>query len=252
MAGATFQVGPFAVTLEGDAALRDLAAVPAKATSSGEALTVRLQSDDSVMNEPAEGWRENRCRARGLRLRRDGDAIQGVYMPAKGAVERALRFALQPALLERGFLMLHAATVQLPNGVHLFAAPSGTGKTTLARRLSEAGFPALGDEVALVDASGCTPYPFQPVAPASQLRCQLKALHFLRRGEPSSRVLPAAETAARILGLAMVYEDRPEAAARALDIADSIARKVNGHETHLPNDARATDHLLALDAGAPQ
>ncbi len=251
MSEARFQVGPLTLSLQGDAAVRALGvASPLRAAPVPE-VTLQLEPMAGGWDIPALGWHGDRCSAHGLQLQQAGPVVSGRYSPAKGAVERAIRFALQPALLAHGWLMLHAASVLLPVGVHLLAAPSGTGKSTLARRLGEAGHPVLGDEVALVRGASTLPFPFQPMAPTSDEERPLAAVHLLSQGhEPSSRRLSQAEATSLLLGAAMVYESRPEAVARALEAATAVALSVAVHETRLPDDARATDHLLRLVSGA--
>ncbi len=62
--------------------------------------------------------------------------------------QRTLLGKVVPAVsVMRGYEALHAATVQGPGGAVAIAAPSGTGKSTLALELLRRGWPLLSDDV---------------------------------------------------------------------------------------------------------
>jgi type II secretory pathway predicted ATPase ExeA len=172
--------------------------------------------------------------------------ISGRCHPSPTAVARAVRFAVQPALLDAGWLLLHASSVRLEGGVHLFLAPSGTGKTTLARRLAQAGATLLGDEVALVTPGHAGVFPLQPLAGDAALLAPLAAVHVLRQGAPSSTPLTHARAAAELLAQTMVYETGAVAMERSFDLAVKMASHTPAFTTHIPNDYRAVEHLVAL------
>ena len=174
------------------------------------------------------------------------EEVEGTCHPSPAAVRHAVRFATQPALLREGWLLVHACAVQRPDGVHVFAAPSGTGKTTFARHCAAAGLRVLADELVLMGLPGSAAHPAQPwCEPGSPVRTA--ALHFLVRGEPARRPLGPGEAAARLLSLAMVYERSAEASRRALELAGRLAQATPAFETAVPDDPRA---VLVLEGGA--
>lgn len=63
---------------------------------------------------------------------------------------------LPDVALARGYEALHASAVESPTGVLAIAAPSGMGKTTLARELLHRGWPLVADDV-LVLGTGPAP-----------------------------------------------------------------------------------------------
>jgi len=67
--------------------------------------------------------------------------------------------------LERGYEALHAGAVASPEGVIAVAAPSGTGKTTLATELMRRGWPLFTDDVLVLaaDDDGVLAYPGPPL-----------------------------------------------------------------------------------------
>lgn len=182
------------------------------------------------------------------RIESDGsETIIGSCFGGPHSLRHTLRFATQPALLRTGWLLLHACSVRLDDGVHVFAAPSGTGKTTLARRLSEAGATVLGDEVALVSAEGeVAVHPGQQWHGARSDGGRLAAIHLLGRGEPSRRRIGATQAIARLLSLTMVYEDFPETVGVALAALTRLVTTTPVFATLVPDDARAT-RLPALE-----
>jgi hypothetical protein len=62
------------------------------------------------------------------------------------AVDVLLRCELTLRALSQGGLALHAASVLLGNGVHVFAGVSGAGKSTVAAQLAAQGATVLSDE----------------------------------------------------------------------------------------------------------
>jgi hypothetical protein len=196
------------------------------------------------------GWSGGRLSVEGLVLERRGSRTSGRFSTSQSDPHWPVRFAVQPLALEAGALMLHAATVDLSNGLHLFAAPSGTGKSTLAKRLGTSGFRVRSDEVAMVRGGLFAGFPFQPMSDGSTGTAPLAAIHLLGRGEPSSRRLGPGEATAQLLALAWMSEPGEMPMRRALDAASRIVAAVPAFETRLPNDERATTHLIAFASGA--
>jgi hypothetical protein len=87
-------------------------------------------------------------------------ARSGAYLvdPASGTIEaeangdpelfehRLLSSAVCTLLSLRGDLVLHAAAVEIAGGAVVFCAPTGRGKSTLARALGELGAPVLSED----------------------------------------------------------------------------------------------------------
>lgn len=169
----------------------------------------------------------------------DGERIEGTSHPTATAVRHALRFGTQPALLRRGWLLVHACALELSDGVHVFAAASGTGKSTLARR---AGHPVLADEVVLVAPGRAAAHPALPRSKVSAPK-QLAALHFLEQGAPVRREISTAQACARLLSLAMVYERSAEAQALSLALVSRIVESAPAFVTTIPDDDSALDVL---------
>jgi hypothetical protein len=210
---------------------------------------VRLRaSADLPGSDEALGWHNGSLTASGVRLQRDGLVIEGVCAPNAPTIARALRFALQPGLLDDGWLMLHACSARLADGVHVFVAPSGTGKSTLLARLEAAGAEPFGDEVALVGHGACAVFSYQPRAGGAGRREKLAALHWFLRGEPSSESLSPASAVSHLLGQAMVYDRAPASATRALGVLSQLLATTPAYVTQLPDDDRAAAHIMTLAA----
>ena len=85
---------------------------------------------------------------------------QVLVEPQAGAAEQALRlFLLGPVLatvlFQRGFLVLHASAVALPDadgrwGAVAFVGDSGEGKSTMAAQMHARGFPIVADDIIAV------------------------------------------------------------------------------------------------------
>lgn len=62
--------------------------------------------------------------------------------------------------LEKGFLLMHAAAVSSKEGVHVFPAQGGTGKTTLSLKLVDSGLNFYGDDLICISSDAkAYPYP---------------------------------------------------------------------------------------------
>ncbi len=148
-------------------------------------------------------------------------------------IENVLRLAVAHHLLGSGGLLLHAGAVTLGSGALVFPAASGTGKTTLVRDLSAAGFSPLGDDMTAVlpGPNGWTvrPLPFtgeRSLMGDSRPR-RLVAVHPIQRG-PGPRLAPlsgahaVAALANQTLGLALY----PDLSSLGLETASRITATV--------------------------
>jgi HprK-related kinase A len=79
---------------------------------------------------------------------------------AHGLLAAEMGMNLQMALGQRGFLLLHAATVEKDGRALLMTGESGAGKSTLAALLGERGWRLMGDEFALLDLEEGRLHPF--------------------------------------------------------------------------------------------
>lgn len=122
-----------------------------------------------------------------LRRQRRGHLVEisGTSLATPHALVRAIRFATQPSLLHHRLLLLHASSVVLDDGAHVFVARSGTGKSTLAQRLVRAGARLLGDEVALVGNGGAEVHPGQLLHGTPGDGAPLAAIHLLGQSQKS-------------------------------------------------------------------
>lgn len=245
-------VGPLEVLVELDEALARVAPDGWGTTSGAYAdETIRLHAWSRPGLRISGFDAEGRFTAGGCRLQRrlvDGHVVTtGESAVDRAALTRAIRFATQPSLLGKGWLLLHGSSVLLPDGVHVFVAASGTGKSTLARRLVRAGATLVGDEVALVGEGKVAVHPGQLVHGPLDSPFALAAIHLLGRGGPSSTPARKVGAAAELLSAAMVYEDGRPAAERAIALVDELVSCTPVFETRVPDDDRA---LALLGLGA--
>ena len=150
------QIGPVAFRIGSawQAPLDALAALYAGYPAPADGLcdfTVRLEAE--------RPWR---------RFIRPSVAIRGDYV-LPDAVPLALRHGLlaaemgmnlQMALGQKGYLLLHAATVEKDGRALVMTGESGAGKSTLAALLGERGWRLMGDEFALLDMESGALLPF--------------------------------------------------------------------------------------------
>lgn len=116
-------------------------------------------ADFTVRLEPVTPWR---------RWVRPAVAIAGDYvlpdaapLPlAHGLVAAEMGMNLQMALGERGYLLLHAASVEKDGRALILTGESGAGKSTLAAWLGEHGWRFMGDEFALLEPETGLLFPF--------------------------------------------------------------------------------------------
>ena len=118
-----------------------------------------------------------------------------VVSPAPGVPAHVLSHVLTGpvlavALVQRGFLVLHASSVDVAGQAVLFAGQSGSGKSTIAGALLARGHRLVADDVSAIDLSGDLPhvlpgFPHQKLWPDSAEILGLRAdeLPFLVDGE---------------------------------------------------------------------
>lgn len=170
------------------------------------------------------------------------ERVSGTCQPTGTGIRHALRFATQPALLRRGWLLLHACAVELSDGVHAFAGASGSGKSTFARRAAKAGHRVLAEELLLVTVRRAAAHPAEPLVTETASK-PLGAIHFIEHGDPTRRRLTPGQACARLLSLAMVYERSNEAARLALSAALPIVESCPAFATTISDDDRALSVL---------
>lgn len=165
--------------------------------------------------------------------------VRGRCLPATPALSRALRFASQPFLLSQGLAVLHASSVVVEGKAHVFAAPSGTGKSTLASRLRNSVAKFLGDEVALLSKDRVFVHPGQMDHGDLNHSAPLAAIHLLSQGSLKVSPLPPAEAMTRLLGAAMVYSDDLAAISSLLGLMEDWLRSIPVVESRVPNSEEA-------------
>jgi len=140
-----------------------------------------------------------------------GDVLDVIY-------RRSYQRCFELASL-RGWVRLHAATIDLPAGRVLLSAPSGTGKTTLACALRLGGVAVPSDESVLVRDGESIPVPrrFHVKVPAP---VHLPELNDIIEQSPQLRAQAVAAIDPRELGGAWSIDQRPVRAVVLLERAD--------------------------------
>lgn len=88
-----------------------------------------------------------------LQLRRDNDQVAGFYE------ESLVRMAVECCLVNRGFVSLHAACIELNGKAYAFSGASGMGKSTRARAWEEAfGTELISGDRPLIDVKNLEVY----------------------------------------------------------------------------------------------
>ena len=164
-------------------------------------------------------------------------------------------------LAERGDLALHASAVAVPGGAVAFLGVSGSGKSTTAWALGEAGFPVLAEDgsvvtgtelwpglagVRLLGDGGKRPHHTggeQPSAPVP-----LHALVLLGpRGGSEPRLMPIAAEDAVLQAMPHTVHAQGTSQSAAFRGVAHLARTVPVFAGTLPDDlAGAPDHAAAL------
>lgn len=116
-----------------------------------------------------------------------------------------------------GQTVLHATGSLIDSEIYGFAAPSRTGKSTLAVALARQGFPLVADDTFVIDMS-TTPRIVLPSHPGARLRsrsAEYFGLYFDPKSRRSTRVepglLPTSDSAARLGGVFLVEPADPTA-----------------------------------------
>ncbi len=229
----------------------DTASIPARVTTrirlyeqAGRLPRVRAEVQSG---DPAAGsWRMGQdplwvAQGEGLalvtvRLIAEPDPIAPAY-----GLRQFLRAFLTEATLVLGGLPLHAASAARDGRAYVFLAPSGGGKTTLARRYAEDGL--LSDDTAFVVPGPHgpwvvpSPFPGREGLAASGAAAPLARLVDLVKGVPAEvRPLPRADGVARLVLRAKVPGHRLAIRERVLDAAIHLATVPGVLRMGLPPD----------------
>jgi len=90
-------------------------------------------------------------------VNRPSDAVEAIAYPsaAPEEINEVYNDSVLPLVVHvHGVEALHASAVLSPQGVVAFCAGSGTGKSTIARGLSERGYPLWADDAVAFEVSG--------------------------------------------------------------------------------------------------
>jgi hypothetical protein len=148
------------------------------------------------------------------------------------AVDSFLRVACSLALLERGGLLVHAASLGRGARSWMFPGPSGSGKTTLTRLSADATL--LSDEISIVrlgtdDSASCYGSPFwgERGEAGGNTAVPLVGIHFLRHADRHAVTpLTRRRALASLLPNVLFFTAVPELVARVLDVAADLVRRV--------------------------
>lgn len=148
-----------------------------------------------------------------------------------------LRLIISILIVEKGGFLLHASGVADGKYAYVFAGPSESGKTTIARLANDRKI--LSDEtVAMVRNNGSflassTPFYGEFGRVTENSRLELKGLYFLRKGQAfEKRPLSHAEAFRNLFPNMMNRINDPRIAARALENAACFVEKVKCYELH--------------------
>jgi hypothetical protein len=123
----------------------------------GKALEIELGTDGDVLFT----YGDRAC----FRLDRDRRTLTAAAVRPGLAWQRALLTKVIPSIsVMKGYEALHASALESPLGVVAIAAPSGTGKSTLAIELMRRGWPLFTDDVLTLAATpdGVRAHPGSP------------------------------------------------------------------------------------------
>lgn len=222
--------------------------------------------DFTVRLEAERPWR---------RWIRPSVAIRGDYvLPdaaplslAHGLLAAEMGMNLQMALGQKGFLLLHAATVERDGRALLMTGESGAGKSTLAALLGERGWRLMGDEFALLDLDDGRLHPFPRAISLKNRAIGLfdavdpERLGPLLKETPKGRIRhlrPNAEAIARMdeaappaLILFPRFDTGFERAVRPVGAAEVFVRLTQASTNYVALGERGFDALTGLVAAVP-
>ncbi|MEW5852536.1 MAG: hypothetical protein AB2A00_27365 [Myxococcota bacterium] len=212
--------GPF-VTAERGGIRVSLAGEPAALAGNPSGEVVREDEELRLRMSPQMGFLDRR---RGQGTLRPHPSLLGLDM--------LLRAEITLRALEAGGVALHACGVELRGRAHVFAGPSGAGKTTLAGMLEREGARVLSDEMMVVRpgddgrwwAYG-TPYRY-----GTREGAPLHALWRLRHGPRSVRALTRHQAHRHLVGNLSLCVRGDVEVELALAGATRLAAAVDAHE----------------------
>jgi hypothetical protein len=195
-------------------------------------------------------------------FRIDREDVDIVASPIPGVAHEAVadifaRGVAPVALLHRGFEVLHASAVRLPQGLVGFCARSGTGKSTLAHALAARGHRQWADDTLALTITPAgavaSRLPFLPrVAPRQRLEYGVS-----RRDWPPARIEAVEEMPLKALFVLGRTSDPIEAAARIERVPPAEAITVvlpQAHDVDLGGPGRQRELItryLDLVAAVP-
>lgn len=201
-----------------------------EALSSAGGMTVMIYRapEEEFLTVDTRGWE--------YALDFEGDAVAGLNLMARfdlergraaiwtsvtdraafwGVVENVLRPLVARRLLLAGGLLVHASAVDLDGRGLLFAAPSGGGKSTMAKMALRAGYPVLSDDMVAVERFGggyeVVSLPFTGDLSRSEIsgsRVALGALVSLEKGTSETVVPISRAEASALLARTAPYVNR--------------------------------------------
>lgn len=180
----------------------------------------------------------------------DDDGGEIVAYPAESAspdviVDTFHRMVLPLALQRRGMEALHASATTIGGRVVAFCAVSGTGKSTLAYSLHQAGHPQWSDDVVVLDVGAAeiaaVPLPFD-VRLFPEAAAQFTGDRARPRGDARPAPLPSVRTplgAVCVLVRRSRHEFGPEVSVERLSSARALAAVLeHAHAFNLTDPAR--------------
>lgn len=148
------------------------------------------------------------------------------------AVDVLLRCELTVRALSLGGVALHASSILLNNGVHVFVGKSGAGKSTVAARLREEGGTVLSDEFTVVTQPSPGRFvahgtPFWEGTPRS---APVARIWRLGRGDASSSALPRVAVLQLLAGNLSLMMAGDVWVQQSMQALGGLAQVTGGHE----------------------